>query len=245
LALDRHAARATAGRRVIAVPRLPRIANFDDLDPLMAEPNVAVAMIEPGQPLPQSADLIVIAGSKATRADLEALRDAGWDIDIAAHVRAGKPVLGICGGFQMLGRTIADPLGIEGEPGTSRGLGLLEVDTVLTEVKQLRIERARHVASGAAIEGYRMHMGETSGPDCARPFAMVDGAAEGASNALVSGTYLHGVFASDAFRQSFLNGAADPGLAYDATVEAALEGLAAGLARHLDLDQVLSLAAEA
>jgi len=124
LALD-HAEPPKPGRFVVAVPRLPRIANFDDLDPLRAEPNVSVVVVEPGSPLPQSADLILIPGSKATRADLAALREAGWDVDVAAHIRAGKAVLGICGGYQMLGRTVADPHGIEGQPGVSEGLGVL------------------------------------------------------------------------------------------------------------------------
>jgi adenosylcobyric acid synthase len=244
LALERRSSRAAGGRFVVAVPRLPRIANFDDLDPLAAEPNVSVVMAEPGQPLPQSADLIVIPGSKATRADLAALRAAGWDIDIAAHARAGKPVLGLCGGYQMLGRTIADPLGLEGEPGTSAGLGLLDVETVLAPMKMLQVVSGQAQALGVEVRGYHMHRGETSGPDCARPFAIVDGVPDGARNGQVSGTYLHGIFASDAFRASFLNDAADPALNYEAGVEAALDGLAAHLERSLDLDALLGFAAE-
>jgi adenosylcobyric acid synthase len=244
LALDHESSPPAGGTYVVAVPRLPRIANFDDLDPLRAEPNVSVVIVEPGQPLPQSADLILIPGSKATRADLAALRRAGWDTDIRAHARAGKAVIGICGGYQMLGRTIADPLGIEGEPGTSEGLGLLEVDTVLTDVKQLRTENAVHLASGAPISGYHMHMGETSGADAAHPFAELDGEPEGAVHGAVCGTYLHGVFASDAFRHAFLHDVASPSLNYEAGVDAALDGLAAHLSGHLDLDLLLSLAAE-
>ena len=179
LALDRKD--KSSGTFLIAVPRLPRIANFDDLDPLRAEPDVAVVMVEPGQPLPQSADLILIPGSKATRADLAAMRKYRWDIDILAHHHAGKPVFGICGGYQMLGKTIADPLGIEGDPGTSEGLGLLDVETTLTAVKTLRVENASHMASDGAITGYHMHMGTTSGPDTHTPFATVDGKPEGAT----------------------------------------------------------------
>jgi adenosylcobyric acid synthase len=240
LALDRKD--KSTGRFVIAVPRLPRIANFDDLDPLRAEPNVSVVIVEPGQPLPHSADLILIPGSKATRADLAALREAGWDTDILAHHRAGKPVMGICGGYQMLGKTIADPLGIEGEPGTSEGLGLLDVQTTLTEVKQLRVESARYMASGDQISGYHMHMGETTGPDCSRPFATIDGRPEGATNGLVTGTYLHGTFASDAFRHTFLNGLGDIALNYEASIETTLDALAAHLESHLDLDALFALA---
>ncbi len=150
LALDTRP-QPRGGAYVIAVPRLPRIANFDDLDPLRAEPGVSVIIVEPGQPIPQSADLIILPGSKATRADLEALRQAGWDVDILAHHRTGKRILSICGGYQMLGRTVADPDGIEGTPGTSVGLGLLEVDTILGPTKQLRVEHATHVASGTEV----------------------------------------------------------------------------------------------
>ncbi|HZY69315.1 MAG TPA: cobyric acid synthase [Devosia sp.] len=243
LALDRVARRG-AGAYVVAVPRLPRISNFDDLDPLRAEPGVSVVLVEPGQAIPQAADLIILPGSKATRADLLALREAGWDIDIAAHHRAGKPVLGICGGYQMLGRTVADPHGVEGEPGTSPGLGLLDVHTVLKATKQLRHETATHQATETAIRGYHMHMGVTEGPDCRRPFATVGGGSDGATSAdgLVAGTYFHGLFASDAFRRAFLGFGGDA--SYEQSVEDALDGLAAHLERQLDLDELLALAAE-
>src|SRR5690606_36974720 len=124
---------AGAGTYAIIVPRLPRIANFDDLDPLRAEPGVNLIIAEPGSPLPP-ADLIILPGSKATISDLKTLRREGWDIDILAHARRGRPVLGICGGYQMLGRTIADPLGLEGAPETVPGLGLLNVTTTLEPV---------------------------------------------------------------------------------------------------------------
>ncbi|HHY50430.1 MAG TPA: cobyric acid synthase, partial [Alphaproteobacteria bacterium] len=230
------------GPLLVAVPRLPRIANFDDLDPIRAEPGVTVTIVAPGDPLPRHADLVILPGSKATRADLAALRQNGWDIDILAHHRAGGRVLGICGGYQMLGQTIADPQGIEGEPGTSAGLGLLEVETVLAPHKELRVEHATHAASGAAIAGYHMHMGVTTGPDTARPFARVGGAAEGATSpdGRVSGTYLHGLFAADGFRRAFLGQQSD--VNYEAGVEAALDGLAAHLEHHLDLDALLALA---
>jgi adenosylcobyric acid synthase len=232
------------GTFTIAVPRLPRIANFDDLDPLRAEPGVSVLMVEPGRPIPRDADLIILPGSKATRSDLAALRQTGWDIDIAAHARAGGQILGICGGYQMLGRTIADPDGIEGAPGVSDGLCLLDVETVLTPVKQLRVEQATHTASGEAISGYHMHMGVTEGPDRNRPFAHVAGAAEGAISASgrIQGTYLHGLFAADAFRRVFLGNAASPDLDYEAGIERTLDDLAAHLEKHLDIDALLALA---
>ncbi|SHF90662.1 cobyric acid synthase [Devosia limi] len=233
----------SGGAYRIAVPRLPRIANFDDLDPLSAEPGVDVVIVEPGRPIPR-ADLIIIPGSKATRADLAALRQQGWDIDILAHHRLGGSVLGICGGYQMLGRTIADPDGIEGAPGKSEGLGLLDVETVLTPVKQLRVEQAHDAGSGLPIAGYHMHMGETSGGDRARPFANVSGEPEGAISAdgLVSGTYLHGLFAADEFRRSFIGNAASADLDYEAGVDAVLDALAQHLETHLDLDALLALA---
>jgi adenosylcobyric acid synthase len=243
LALETYAT-SRSGGLTIAVPRLPRIANFDDLDPLRAEPGVYVILVEPGQPLPRHADLVILPGSKATRGDLAALRANGWDIDIAAHHRAGGRVLGICGGYQMLGRTIADPQGIEGAPGTSEGLGLLDVQTVLTPVKQLRVEAAVHVASGSAISGYHMHMGETEGADRARPFAHVAGAREGAisQDGRVIGTYLHGLFAADGFRRAFLGSAASPYLAYETSIEQTLDALAAHLEKHLNIDALLRLA---
>ena len=239
--------RAGTGNYLVAVPRLPRIANFDDLDPLRAEPGVTVSIIEPGAPIPAAADLIILPGSKATRADLAALRAEGWDIDIKAHARAGGKVLGICGGYQMLGRTIADPLGLEGAPGVSEGLGLLDVHTVLEPEKLLRLEQAEDAATFAPISGYHMHLGVTEGPDRRKPFAWLAGdhtQAEGARSPdfRVMGTYLHGLFASDEFRRRFLGSAADAATRYEAGVEAALDGLAAHLERHLDLDALLALA---
>jgi adenosylcobyric acid synthase len=245
LALEDYTAKRASGF-TIAIPRLPRIANFDDLDPLRAEPGVSVMLVEPGQPLPREADLIILPGSKATRGDLAALRANGWDIDILAHHRSGGGVLGICGGYQMLGRSIADPDGIEGAPGTSAGLGLLDVETVLTPVKQLRVEQATHTPTSAAISGYHMHMGVTEGGDRSRPFAEVLGAPEGAisPDGRVAGTYLHGLFAADSFRRAFLGNAASPDLAYEAGIEHVLDDLAGHLERHLDIDALLRLATE-
>ncbi len=229
----------------IVVPRLPRIANFDDLDPLRLEPGVTLEIVGRGRPLP-AADLIVLPGSKATRADLDALRREGWDIDILAARRAGTRIVGICGGYQMLGRSIADPLGLEGAPGESAGLGLLDVATTLSPLKQLRHETATAVADGTPLAGYHMHMGETVGAGRARPFATVDGAPEGAVSAdgRVVGTYLHGLFAADGFRRAFLRQNPDAGasLAYEHLVETTLDALAAHLERHLDLDALLALA---
>ena len=152
--------------------------------------------------------------------------------------------MGLCGGYQMLGKTIADPDGIEGAPGTSEGLGLLDVDTVLEPMKSLQVIAGNAQALGADIRGYHMHMGVTSGPDTAHPFATVAGQPEGATRGNVIGTYMHGIFASDVFRHAFLHGIADLTLNYETGVDATLDALADHLERHLDLDQLLKLARE-
>ena len=242
--LDR-AALATPGRRLVACPILPRIANFDDLDPLRQEPEVEVAMVPPGTPIPAHAAMIVLPGSKATIPDMAFLRAQGWDIDILAHHRRGGAVLGICGGYQMLGRRIADPLGIEGDPCEIAGLGLLDVETVLTPEKALR--RVRGVALDAAFEGYEMHMGKTTGPGAVLAFACLDGArVDGATSddGRVFGTYCHGLFAAPGLRAAMLAriGARSNGADHDRAVDAALDELADELERHLDVDGLLALA---
>ncbi|WP_207388347.1 cobyric acid synthase [Lichenihabitans psoromatis] len=230
----------------IAVPTLPRISNFDDLDPLRLEPGVTVVMVRPGDPLPL-ADLVILPGSKATIADLADLRRFGWDIDILAHARREGRVLGLCGGYQMLGRSIADPEGVEGPPSSAVGLGLLDVETVLGGRKTLRRVAGRSVDGGAAFEGYEMHMGRTQGPDCERPMLRFeDGRPDGATspNGRVSAAYVHGLFADDRQRADWLSrlGAAPSTLNYEADVERVLDALAAHLETHLDLDRLLSLA---
>jgi len=230
----------------IAVPILPHIANFDDLDPLEAEPAVELIRVRPGGVLPGDADLIVLPGSKATIADLAALRAAGCDVDIAAHRRRGGIVLGLCGGYQMLGRTVADPEGIEGPPATVAGLGLLDVATTLVPDK--RLEGVRGMTSdGVSFAGYEMHIGVTEGPDRARPFARLEnGAPDGAmsEDGRVIGTYIHGLFADDRQRAAWLKRfSARPGnLSYEGAIEQTLDALAAHLAAHLDLDRLLKLA---
>ena len=245
LALDAPR-RAKPNTRVrVAVPILPHIANFDDLDPLEAEPAVDLVHVRPGQALPGDADLVILPGSKATIADLAALRAAGFDIDIAAHARRGGLVLGLCGGFQILGRTVADPDGLEGPPATVTGLGLLDVDTRLAAPKRLEPARGE-THDGAPFAGYEMHMGVTSGPDCARPFAkLADGAPDGAVSpgGRIAGTYIHGLFADDRQRAAWLArlAAGPSALAYEHLVDDVLDRLAAHLAAHIDLDRLLSL----
>jgi adenosylcobyric acid synthase len=246
LALEQSPPAKPQARVRIAVPILPHIANFDDLDPLEAEPQIELMRVRAGAALPGDADLVVLPGSKATIADLAALRAAGFDIDIAAHRRRGGMILGLCGGYQMLGRSIADPGGIEGLAGSVAGLSLLDVATTLSEEKRLEPVHGA-TRDGAPFSGYEMHMGVTEGPDCARPFArLADGAPEGAVSAdcRVIGTYVHGLFADDRQRAAWLHrfAAGASAIAYEDLVERVLDDLAAHLAGHLDLDRLLSLA---
>ncbi|HEY1981315.1 MAG TPA: cobyric acid synthase, partial [Xanthobacteraceae bacterium] len=246
LALEQSRPVKSGSKVRVVVPILPHIANFDDLDPLDAEPMVELVRVRPGAALPGDADLILLPGSKATIADLAALRGAGFDIDIVAHRRRGGTVLGLCGGYQMLGRTIADPDGVEGPPAKIAGLGLLEVETVLSNDKRLESVRGT-TADGVPFCGYEMHMGVTEGPDRARAFGqLADGAAEGAVSAdgRVIGSYIHGLFADDRQRAAWLSrfGAGGANIAYEDVVESTLDGLAAHLATHLDLDRILTLA---
>ncbi|GGE88201.1 cobyric acid synthase [Niveispirillum cyanobacteriorum] len=240
--------RAGAGRALrIAVPMLSRIANFDDFDPLRLEPSVSVTMVPPGRPLPLDADLIILPGSKATIADLAFFRANGWDVDLHAHIRRGGRVLGICGGYQMLGRTIADPGGIEGPAGTQvQGLGWLEVDTVLTGIKVLKPVTGNGAAGEGTFAGYEMHVGVTTGRGRDRPVLRIDGVgAEGAvsPDGRIAGCYVHGLFSSDAFRAGFLSGfGVASGLSYQTAVDAALDECAAAVERHLDLDGLLAVA---
>ncbi len=240
----------SGGRKPIrvAVPRLARIANFDDLDPLAAEEDVRVIVIEEGSPIPGDADVVLLPGSKATLADLAFLRNQGWDVDIRAHVRSGGRVVGLCGGYQMLGRRVRDPDGVEGDQGEAPGLGLLDVETVITGDKTLEDVEAVDAASGEAVNGFEMHMGLTEGADRARPWmTLADGRHEGAvsPDGRVMGCYLHGLFAADGFRRAFLatlRHGRGAGAEYDAGVEAALDGLTDHLEAHLDLDALRAAA---
>ncbi len=229
---------------VIACPITPRIANFDDLDPLRLEPMVDLVMVRPGQPLPDAA-MIVLAGSKATIADLAFIREQGWHIDIAAHHRRGRPVLGLCGGYQMLGRSVADPDGIEGPAGSVEGLGLLDVKTVLTGEKTVRPVTGE--ALGVSFSGYEIHLGRTRGPDAARPVGhLADGRPEGAMSAdgLVAGSYIHGLLGEAGQRAAWLSriGGAGQGPDHRADVDAALDAIAAVLEAHVDCDALLRIA---
>jgi adenosylcobyric acid synthase len=235
-----------AGKRKIAFLALSRIANSDDLDPLKLEGEIDLVMVRPGEAIPGDCALVIVPGSKSTRGDLAFLRAQGWDIDLLAHHRRGGHVLGLCGGYQMLGKSVADPEGIEGAPGEEPGLGLLDVSTVMTPQKTLTRASASHVATGAPIEAYEIHIGRTEGSDRARAFAMLNGEAEGAVSAdgRVSGTYLHGLFSSDDFRKAYLARLDIPSTdqRYLARVEDALDALADHLDAHLDVDGIFALA---
>ncbi|HIP24279.1 MAG TPA: cobyric acid synthase [Rhodobacteraceae bacterium] len=230
----------------IAVPQLSRMANFDDLDPLAQEPNVRVSMVPPGKALPGNADLVLIPGTKSTIKDLAFFCAQGWDLDLKAHLRRGGKALGICGGYQMLGQSIADPEGIEGPVGAVKGLGLLDVQTVMVAEKSVTEIEAKHIASGALVSGYEIHIGTTEGADRARPLFSISGQPEGAMSAdgQIAGTYLHGLFSADAFRAAWLEaqGAEASALTYSAAVEGALDALAAHIEAHIDLDALLEIA---
>jgi len=244
---QRAAGSGKSYRVKIAVPVLPRISNFDDLDPLRLDPAVELRLLHHGEPLPPDTDLVILPGSKATIADLTFLRAQGWDHDIAAHVRRGGRVLGLCGGYQMLGSDIHDPDGIEGPQGSADGLGLLDVETVLTGAKQLRAVTGHTLADGVSFTGYEMHVGETTGPDTGRPMVRYsDGREDGALSAdgRVAGSYTHGFFADDRQRAAWvarLGGEAGRE-SYEAMVDATLDALAEHLAAHVDIAALLALA---
>jgi adenosylcobyric acid synthase len=230
----------------VVVPLLPHIANFDDLDPLASDPAIDLVMVERGRPLP-TCDLVVLPGSKATIADLATMRSEGWDIDLAAHVRQGGRVLGLCGGYQMLGKTIADPDGVEGKPGAVAGLGLLDVETTISGEKTLEDAEGFTLRDGVPVRGYEMHMGRTTGPGTTSPLASFsNGTTDGAisSDGRVAGTYLHGLFNDDRQRAAWIErlGGRASELSHDAQVEATLDGLAEHLEVHIDIDRLLTLA---
>ena len=234
------------GKPHIVCLGLSRIANFDDLDPLSNDPNLQVSILRAGQPIPADATLVIIPGTKSTRGDLEFLKSQGWDIDLRAHHRRGGHILGICGGYQILGKTVSDPEGIEGPAGTSEGLGFLDVETRMSQNKSLTRVNASYGVRALTIEGYEIHIGETQGPDCARPFAYIKDRPEGAQSLTgqVKGTYLHGLFSNDLFRKTFLTGIGlDSGTGnYESDVEQTLDALAAHIEGHLYVDQMLGVA---
>ncbi|MCE2516725.1 MAG: cobyric acid synthase [Alphaproteobacteria bacterium] len=231
----------------VAVPVLRRIANFDDLDPLVADPAVKLTLVDAGDPLPLDADMVLLPGSKSTIADLAFLRQQGWDIDLMALMRHGAKIVGLCGGYQMLGRRIHDPDGLEGAKGSVDGLGLLDIETTLEDKKTVTFSDGVEQSTGEAVSGYEIHLGRTTGEDCARPMVRLDaGHDDGAVSAdgRVMGCYMHGLFGRDGFRSAWLKSAGQGGsdLDFDATVEDGLNALADHLARHADLDAIARIA---
>ncbi len=238
---------AEPGRPVrVVAPMLSRMANFDDADPLRLEPSVDFEFVRPGSPIPRDADLVILFGTKSTIGDLRFLREQGWDHDVIAHARSGGRVLGICGGYQMLGRNVSDPDGVDGTAGQASGLGLLDVETLMTGDKTVRPVSGQCADSDIEFSGYEIHVGETSGPDCARPVLRINGSGEGARSpdGLVAGTYVHGLLAGDTYRSAFLaqfgRGASD--IDYSAAVQQALDELADGLEDAVDVDSLLASA---
>jgi adenosylcobyric acid synthase len=247
LAAGRLARPGADGRIRIAVPAFPRIANFDDLDPLAAEPAVAVQLVPPGAALPGDADLVILPGSKASLSDLEFLRAQGWDVDLAAHHRRGGWILGICAGYQMLGRELHDPARLEGGPSRAPGLGYLDLSTELHPEKIVGLVSGAERRSGLALGGYEIHCGRMSGPALDRPWLDLQSGPEGAvgPDERVFGTSVHGLFQSDAFRGAWLERlrpASRAQVRFEAELEAALDELAATLESILDLDRLLAIA---
>ena len=245
--LDRH--ERSEGAVVIAVPMLSRIANFDDFDPLRHEPGVRLVMVPPGTPLPADAALVILPGTKATIADLAFLRAQGWDVDLAAHVRRGGHVLGVCGGYQMLGRSIADPDGIEGSAETVAGLGYLPIDTTLTGDKRVTRTQGVELLSQAPFEGYEIHVGRTTVDSNTRPLLrFADGAVDGVISAdgRIAGCYVHGLFDRAEQRAVWLArvGAMSDGVNQRARVDATLDEIAVALERVVDVGRVLGIASE-
>ncbi|QJQ94897.1 MULTISPECIES: cobyric acid synthase [Halomonadaceae] len=228
----------------VAVPALPRISNHNDFDPLRLHLQVELSFVGPGQAIPP-ADLIILPGSKSTRADLEWLRAQGWEAAIQRHLRYGGHLLGICGGFQMLGRMVHDPDGLEGSPGSSLGLGLLDLETRMVAGKQLRNVSGRLLAEGVPISGYEIHNGVSQGPALERPLVELGGRPDGAvsEDGQIMGTYLHGLFDQPQACTALL---ARCGLAggtavdYQAHRQAELDRLADTLEQHLDIDAILA-----
>ncbi|MBK7540737.1 MAG: cobyric acid synthase [Candidatus Competibacteraceae bacterium] len=229
-----------AQRLRVAVPVLARISNHTDFDPLRLHPQVELRWVRPGEAIPPS-DLIILPGSKSTRGDLRRLREQNWDVDIQRHLRYGGKVIGICGGFQMLGRRVHDPAGLEGEPGSSPGLGLLDFATTLEPEKQLHRVEGCLLWEEAAVTGYEIHAGVSSGAALSRPAVrLTDGRLDGAvsDDGQLLGTYLHGLFDTASARDALLRWA---GLAVRATPdyrqlrEDGINRLADAIAEHLDL----------
>jgi adenosylcobyric acid synthase len=180
--------------------------------------------------------------------DLQFLKDQGWDHDIIAHARSGGRVLGICGGYQMLGRRIIDEHGIDGTPGDTEGLALLNIETRMIDGKTVQRVDGQCAISGVTVSGYEIHVGESHGPDCVRTMTRINGADDGARSpsGLISGTYVHGLFSADEYRRNFLNEivSCESSYVYSDVVDATLDELADGLEKALDIHRLFASARE-
>lgn len=248
VALDRLIADRKDGFRVV-VPAMGKIANFDDIDPFLAEPDVAVTFLRKGDEFPADAGMVILPGSKSTIADMRELRDNGWELPIRQFAEAGGTVVGICGGYQMLGKVIADPMGLEGEATQIEGLGLLDVETRLKPEKTVRNVQPRSAEFDLPLDGYEIHMGDTSGPDCLRPVVLLGERADGAVSpgGNVMGCYLHGLFNTDSYRHAVLRKQGvkvAQGASHLASVDTALDDLADAIEQYLDVDGLLASARE-
>ncbi|WP_416224238.1 cobyric acid synthase [Thiohalophilus sp.] len=231
----------------VIVPLLPRISNHTDFNPLRVDPRINFHYISPHDPIPP-ADLILLPGSKNVRADRQWLTEHGWDAAIARHLRYGGKLIGICGGFQMLGEQLHDPQGVEGPPGSTTGLGYLPMETTLEPVKQLHNVQGRLTIAGVPVSGYEIHMGHTQGPACASPAVILDDRHDGAisSDNNVMGTYLHGLFDEPRACQALLEWAglarqSEPQPDYQQLQEAAIDRLATTLEQHLDIAKLKNI----
>jgi adenosylcobyric acid synthase len=246
-ALGRQEPRGKGGQVKIVAPLWRRIANFDDFAPLQGEAGVSFQFIRSGEPIPGDADLVILPGSKSTLADLSHMRSEGWDIDILAHVRRGGRVLGICAGYQMLGREICDLGGVDGPAGCAAGLNLLDIETSMGPIKTLRPVAGRLSGSNAPFAGYEMHVGVTTGAGTQRPFSVGDdGRPDGAasSNGRVCGGYIHGLFETRSAREAILAplGAMAGEGDFSETTDAALDDIAKTLSQTLDMDALRRIA---
>lgn len=230
----------------IAVPMLSRIANFDDFDALRHEPQIELSFIPPGQIIPVDSDIIIIPGTKATLADLAFLKHQGWDIDILSHARRGGRVIGICGGYQILGGMIHDPEGSEGPAGSAQGLGLLDVETRLEGQKTLKTVTGTLAKTRAPFTGYEIHIGQTTGADTENPAAFIDGQPQGAtsSGGSITGLYVHGLFDQAEARAALFPELEGKLCDIDQSqrVDQALDRIAEALETHLDITTLSKIA---
>lgn len=243
VALDKLAG-PQAGSFQVVVPTLGKIANFDDLDPLRSEPGISLHFLRKGEAFPDNPDLVILPGSKSTISDMRELRANGWESAIRAFAANGGPVVGICGGYQMLGKRITDPQGLEGDVREIDGLGLLDVETQLRAEKTVKTSSAKSVEFGCGVEGYEIHMGQTQGPDCARPVIRFDSHCDGAISPRgnVRGCYLHGLFGSDDYRRALLSQAGFELVgngSHAQGVQSALDELADEMERYVDIEALL------